>query len=170
MYYVDYLDHGDQIVICEDCNARLWRAESERGSWKYKKKKNFSLCCSYGKVLLPSFKEPPDSYKAFFNGVDAFSKFFLKNIRRYNSMFAFTSMGGKIDFSINKGKAPFIYRISGENYHVLGDMLPPNGEQPVFSQLYIYDTENEVSNRINIAGYVFHFYNNHSIVFIFMSM
>ena len=104
--------------------------------------------------MLPPFKEAPHSYKEYFNGVDSKSKFFLKNIRRFNSMFAFTSMGGKIDRSINHGNAPFIYRISGENYHALGNLLPSRGQNPVFSQLYIYDTENEVSNRINVVGYV----------------
>ncbi|KAF7831674.1 hypothetical protein G2W53_014007 [Senna tora] len=32
--------------------------------------------------------------------------------------------------------------------HMLGSLLPPDGERPNFSQLYIYDTENEVSNRV----------------------
>lgn len=32
-------------------------------------------------------------------------------------------------------------------------MLPVDGERPRFAQLYIYDTENEVSNRINALGY-----------------
>ncbi|KAM0064560.1 putative helitron helicase-like domain-containing protein [Helianthus debilis subsp. tardiflorus] len=65
-------------------------------------------------------------------------------------MFSFTSMGGKIDSSINKGKAPYIFRLSGQNYHSIGSLLPTNGSKPKFSQLYIYDTENEVSNRQSI--------------------
>ncbi|XP_022013686.2 uncharacterized protein LOC110913143 [Helianthus annuus] len=78
---------------------------------------------------------------------DQESKFFLKNIRRYNSMFSFTSMGGKVDTKINKGNAPFVYRISGQNAHSMGSLLPKHGAQPKFSQLYIYDTENELANR-----------------------
>jgi hypothetical protein len=30
----------------------------------------------------------------------------------------------------------------------MGSMLPPPGEPPKFAQLYIYDTENEVANRM----------------------
>nr|KYP72056.1 hypothetical protein KK1_011343 [Cajanus cajan] len=41
--------------------------------------------------------------------------------------------------------------MSGENYHRIGSLLPNPGEQPKFSQLYIYDTENEVTNKIFIA-------------------
>ncbi|XP_076948001.1 uncharacterized protein LOC143620123 [Bidens hawaiensis] len=59
-------------------------------------------------------------------------------------------MGGKIDKSINKGNAPFIFRPSGQNYHSIGSLLPATGSKPKFAQLYIYDTYNEVSNRQSI--------------------
>ncbi|XP_021991783.1 uncharacterized protein LOC110888572 [Helianthus annuus] len=56
-------------------------------------------------------------------------------------------MGGKVDSKINRGNAPYVYRISGENYHTLGSLLPKEGGEPKFAQLYIYDTDNEVCNR-----------------------
>ncbi|KAL7591860.1 hypothetical protein Lser_V15G34043 [Lactuca serriola] len=56
-------------------------------------------------------------------------------------------MGGKINSSINRGNAPYVFRHSGQNYHCMGSLLPIDGSKPNFSQLYIYDTENEVSNR-----------------------
>lgn len=34
------------------------------------------------------------------------------------------------------------------NYHNIGSLLPVEGSHPVYSQLYIFDTENEVENRI----------------------
>ncbi|XP_070006395.1 uncharacterized protein [Nicotiana sylvestris] len=77
------------------------------------------------------------------------SKYFRENIRTYNSIFAFTSMGGKVDFSVNKTKGPRTFRLSGQNYHQIGSLLPPEGSSPKFAQLYIYDTENEVENRIH---------------------
>ncbi|XP_076934807.1 uncharacterized protein LOC143601228 [Bidens hawaiensis] len=142
----DYLDHGDQNLICELCHAKLWKNEGGIGK-KKEGKTTYFLCCGYGKVELPEFKDAPPAYKDLFSNVGPKSKFFLKNIRRYNSMFAFTSMGGKVDSSINRGNAPFVFRISGQNYHSIGSLLPENGSKPKFSQLYIYDTENEVSNR-----------------------
>ncbi|XP_035831966.1 uncharacterized protein LOC110870312 [Helianthus annuus] len=144
-----YLDHGDQLVICEVCNAKLWACEAGKGR-DFAGKTTYMLCCGYGKVHLPEFKETGLEYQNLFKNLDAKSKHFLQNIRRYNSMFSFTSMGGKVDSKINKGNAPFIYRISGENYHTLGSLLPKQGDQPKFAQLYIYDTNNEVSNRKNI--------------------
>ncbi|KAL8488394.1 hypothetical protein ACS0TY_024608 [Phlomoides rotata] len=80
---------------------------------------------------------------------DEKSKHLMKNIRAYNMMFSFMSMGGKIDRSINKDGAPFIFKLNGTNYHQIGSMLPQQEEHPRFSQLYIYDIENEVPNRIN---------------------
>ncbi|XP_012833445.1 PREDICTED: uncharacterized protein LOC105954317 [Erythranthe guttata] len=39
----------------------------------------------------------------------------------------------------------------GQNYHMLGSMLPEEGARPKFAQLYIFDTENEVRNRIDVV-------------------
>ncbi|GKG12040.1 hypothetical protein Tco_0346277, partial [Tanacetum coccineum] len=60
-------------------------------------------------------------------------------------MFCFTSFGAKIDHSINKGRAPYTFRINGQNYHRMGTLLPQEGIQPKFSQLYFFDTQNEVA-------------------------
>ena len=139
--------------MCRTCNAKLWKAEADRGEQK-RNKPNYLLCCSYSKVLLPDFKQPPEILKDLYVGVSAKSKFFLKNIRRYNSMFSFTSMGGRIDKTINRGNAPYVFRLSGQNYHTIGSLLPEDGNEPKFSQLYIYDTDNEIFNRQNAVGYV----------------
>ncbi|XP_035845744.1 uncharacterized protein LOC118492079 [Helianthus annuus] len=156
----DYLDHGDPDVICQICYAKLWSSEGGKGRITMDKL-CYGLCCGYGKVELPVLKDANSEYQQLFHNCDTKSKFFLKNIRRYNSMFSFTSMGGKVDSKINKGIAPFIYRISGQNCHSLGSLRPPNGKQAKFSQLYIYDTENEISNRQSVLGMVRnHFHEN----------
>ncbi|XP_021971538.2 uncharacterized protein LOC110866705 [Helianthus annuus] len=142
----DYVDHGDQTLTCGLCFANLWPTEGGKGRITLQKQ-TYSLCCGYGKVDLPEYKDSDPSYQMLFRGLDQESKYFLKNIRRYNSMFSFTSMGGKVDTKINKGNAPFVYRISCQNAHSMGSLLPKHGAQPKFSQLYIYDTENELSNR-----------------------
>ncbi|XP_021996113.1 uncharacterized protein LOC110893308 [Helianthus annuus] len=75
----DYLDNGDQIIVCGSCNAKIWKAEADRG-----KKREVKL--------------------------------------------------------------------SGQNYHNIGSLLPDDGDEPKFSQLYIYDTDNEIFNRQNDVG------------------
>lgn len=34
-------------------------------------------------------------------------------------MFAFTSMGGQIDNTINDGRGPYVFRLHGQNYHLI---------------------------------------------------
>ncbi|KAI9085570.1 hypothetical protein K1719_032413 [Acacia pycnantha] len=65
-----------------------------------------------------------------------------------NNMFSFTSMGGKIDHAINSGGGPYTFVLLGINYHTIGSLMPLEGARPVYSQLYIHDTDNEVTNRI----------------------
>ncbi|KAF1883293.1 hypothetical protein Lal_00030401 [Lupinus albus] len=64
-------------------------------------------------------------------------------------MFTFTSLGAKIDRSINNGGGPPTIRIQGQPCHRIGSMLPMSGQFPKFAQLYIYDTEHEIENMMN---------------------
>ena len=64
-------------------------------------------------------------------------------------MFAFTSIGAKQDMSVSDGRGPYCYRIQGQNYHIMGTLLPKPGKPPLFAQQYIYDKENEIEHRIN---------------------
>ena len=68
-------------------------------------------------------------------------------------MFAFTSMGGKVNTFINKGGGSYMFKMHGLNYHKISGLLPPYGEAPKFAQLYVYDTENEIANRMNAIRY-----------------
>ncbi|XP_071725808.1 uncharacterized protein [Rutidosis leptorrhynchoides] len=148
---VEYRDIGDPEYICNDCHARLWKSEAQRGN-KFLRKKVYSLCCYNGKVELPKLNQPPHLLLQLLRGDSKTSKNFIENVRRYNMMFSFTSMGGKLDYKVNSGNAPFVYRMHGQNYHLCGSLLPQDGEDPRFCQLYIYDTYNEVDHRINAHG------------------
>lgn len=115
---------------------------------------DFSLCCGHGKVKLPPLQEPPIIMKKLLSGEDSRSKHFTQNIRGYNMMFSFTSMGGKIDNTVNNGSGPYVFKLHGLNYHRIGSLLPEEGSTPKFAQLYIYDTENEVNNRAGVIRYL----------------
>lgn len=143
----EYDDNGDAIYNCEHCGALMWYNEriEKRRVKSYPK---FSLCCMHGKIDLAPPQELPQILKDLMFKGDERSKNFMENIRPYNSMFAFTSMGGTIDTSVNKGRGPNVYRLQGQNCHRIGSLLPPPGKPPKFNQLYIQDTENENQNRI----------------------
>ncbi|KAL4337607.1 hypothetical protein AHAS_Ahas12G0127100 [Arachis hypogaea] len=97
---------------------------------------------------IPLLSVPLDELIQLHTGGDQRSIHFLKNIRAFNSMFCFTSMAGKINRGVNNGTAPPIFKPGGQNYHSIGSLLPPDSLRPIFAQLYIYDTENEIDNRI----------------------
>lgn len=114
----------------------------------------FSLCCLKGKVELPYLPKPPSLLMDLLTDKDPRSKNFKENIRAYNSMFAFTSMGGKVLTSINDGGGPPQFILSGQNFHRIGSLIPREGQPPKFAQLYIYDTQNENANRIKNLRYI----------------
>jgi hypothetical protein len=64
-------------------------------------------------------------------------------------MFTFTSLGGRFEHGMNDGRGPPQFVISGQNYHRIGSLIPTDDGRPKFAQLYIYDTENDISNRLS---------------------
>lgn len=105
------------------------------------------MCCRKGQVSLPKNAATPSYLWQLYNDPKK-GKHFQSCARIYNSMFAFTSSGGTVDNSINNGGSPYVYRLNGQNHHVFGSLIPDDGQPPKFCQLYIYDTENELSNRM----------------------
>lgn len=152
------MDDGDCVHTCKFCGALFCFGERAKKDSKKRTANVFSMCCLQGKVELPLLRSPPPALKKlFFDKSSNQSKNFHANIRQYNNMFSFTSMGGKIDHSIDNGGGPYSFVLSGMNYHNIGSLLPPHGQRPVYSQLYIYDTENEIQNRIDVVRYYFIF-------------
>lgn len=127
----------------------------ERSTKQYKATKpRFSTCCSQGRVDLAAYKKPPSDLQNLFHDNDPISNTFRQNIRSFNSMFAFTSMGGRTHKDVNVGGAPPVFVLNGENYHQIGSLLPTPATNAKFAQLYIHDTDNEISNRMSAVGYV----------------
>jgi hypothetical protein len=57
-------------------------------------------------------------------------------------------MGAHIDTSVNDERGPPLFKICGQVHHRIGSLLPSDGSAPQFLQLYIYDTGNEIQNRL----------------------
>jgi hypothetical protein len=144
---------GKPTCICPYCQAIMWHQERSKHNTN-KSRPTFGLCCKEGKVKLPPLKDPPEYLKQLLKcNEKGDPSNYRDNIRNYNSMFAFTSMGGQIDYEINRqGGAPYVFRLNGTNYHKIGTLLPKDKDSsPKFAQLYICDTENEVRNRIQAS-------------------
>ena len=95
---------------------------------------------------------PPYYLDNLLNGEGENLKCFRENIWSYYSMFSLTFTGGIVR-QRNKliTYEPYVSRIHGQNYHHNGTLLPKEGTKPRWAQLYIYDTENEVQNRIDAS-------------------
>nr|GEX42819.1 helitron helicase-like domain-containing protein [Tanacetum cinerariifolium] len=141
-----YQDIGDFDCICEHCGAKFWYGERLKG-YTRDCRARYHKCCSRGKVRLRVEREPPQYMKQLLR-----NRRFMDNIRAYNQMFSMTSFGARVDDSINDGRTTYVFKISGEVYHWIGSLCPNEGDPPSFLQLYIYDTENEVSNRMRHFG------------------
>lgn len=87
----------------------------------------FQRCCHGEKVKLPMIDNP----------------------RTYNAMFSFTSHGMKFYTKFTKANGPPTLRLHGQTFHRIGTMLLELGHQPKYAQLYIFDTDNEVDNRMD---------------------
>ncbi|XP_074314363.1 uncharacterized protein LOC141649576 [Silene latifolia] len=143
--YEGYWDIG---WTCGKFKALMWYEERTVKNQNTPSPK-FDGCCGNGNVTLSLLTSPPDTLTNIYSNKDAKSKHFLANIRAYNMMFSFTSMGGKIDNSVNQGRWPYTFRLHGQNYHRIGSLLPEEGSSPKSAQLYIYDTDHEVENRMS---------------------
>ena len=145
-----YLDLGDCTYKCQYCGAFFWFNERCNESKPLK----YNLCCKNGKIKLPLLKETPavlNNLLSYYGGPE--STYYRKNIRIFNSMLAFTSFGANIDSSTSDSNGPHIFKISGQVHHLLGSLLPVDNNPPRFAQLYIYDTENEIQNRMSTFSF-----------------
>ncbi len=134
---------GPMTFVCSGCNALMFEKELHHGT-------AYSLCCGYGKIKVPDIKPPPATLQKLYTEDNEKSKEFRKNIRCYNSALALSSVGVELGTTFKfDNRGPWTYKISGQIYHSLGTILPNANSTPVFSQLYVYDKENELTNRHN---------------------
>uniref|UniRef100_A0A6N2KG64 Helitron helicase-like domain-containing protein n=1 Tax=Salix viminalis TaxID=40686 RepID=A0A6N2KG64_SALVM len=136
------------LVIMSPLQCSFWHAE--RLARSSKKNPSFTSCCANGKIQLPAAPNTPQFLDDLLNpDKGSLSVKFRHNIRAYNSMFAFTSMGAHIDHTVNSQPGPYIFKINGQCHHLMGSLLPIDAESPRFAQLYIFDTDNEIANRLH---------------------
>jgi hypothetical protein len=83
-----------------------------------------------GRILLPPYQQLPQPLLSPLTSPHV-SRHFFDHIRQYNSMFAMTSMGAKVIESVNDAHGPYVFKIS---------------------QLYLFDIEHEVLNRISVVS------------------
>ena len=124
-------------VICEFCSA--YRFPSER-----------LFCCENGKVKIEDyFEDFPPQLKNLFLVRNAHGMNFRENIRKFNSAFAFASLGAKI--TPPPGNGPYCFRVHGAIQHRSGNLHPEPATKPQYGQLYILEGDQAVTERLERA-------------------
>ena len=115
----------------------------------------FGMCCLSGKIVLPPLHPVPPELLQLLTAQDNIGKSFRDHIRTYNNALAMTSIGRKVDESVNNGEeavndgvGPYVFKLHGQLSHRIGSLLPAEGESPVYAQLYIYDPADAVNFRM----------------------
>ena len=107
------------------------------------------MCCSKGNVQLEQFPQVQPFLEHLYEGTDSDGKHFLSNIRKYNCAFQMTSFGCN---EVSMAGFNPSFRIQGQVYHLIGSIVPTEGESPKFAQIYfIDDRESEVATRSAIV-------------------
>lgn len=119
-------------VECSHCHALRYQSEPK------------GICCASGKVQL---QLPPDLPEELHNKI-RYDAEFLKNIRKYNQVFAFTSLRANVDENLASSRnGVYTFRVNGQLYHNIGPLMPDEGESPKFAQIYFYEKNYQLSRR-----------------------
>jgi len=79
---------------------------------------------------LPNLPATPQELEVLLTSKENSAAKFRDQIRMYNSVLAFTSLGAKVDESVTGDPGPYSFRIQGELYHKIGSLCPVEGQRP----------------------------------------
>ncbi len=94
--------------------------------------------------LLPSLPATSQELEVLLTSKESSAVKFRDQIRMYNSVLAFTSLGAKVDESVTRGPRLYSFRIQGELYHKIGSLCLVEGQRPQFAQVYIHDMKRDI--------------------------
>jgi hypothetical protein len=140
---------GEMTTVCGKCSTLHFL--EERAASSSCANLQFTLCYTQGKMTLPPLAPPPEPLRRLLTSKKTDVKNFGQHIRSYNSALAFTSFGANLDTSVAQ-PGNYTYRLCGELYHRMGNLLPQLGEVRKFAQLYISDPHVELDGRMGNFG------------------
>jgi hypothetical protein len=105
------------------------------------------MCCLQGQIRLDPFHEPPPTLRNLLTGITPQSRTFRNKICQYNAAFAFTSTSVNVNDATIAGSGPYSFRLHGDLHHKMGTLLPHDGAQPSYAQLYINDPQAALDAR-----------------------
>ncbi|XP_073015106.1 uncharacterized protein [Primulina eburnea] len=127
------------VPNCEFCDAKRIYLEPP------------AFYCASGEINLLLTEMPSDLVQLYCGSAED-AREFTNCVRSYNNMFAFTSLGVHCDKSLSRrNDGIYTFRVQGQLYHFMDQLIPSNNEIPKNLQLYFFDTEHEISNRMCVS-------------------
>jgi hypothetical protein len=145
---------------CFSCGALHWKEELSVVDL-FKKDPSFSACCQKKKVTLPMFQDSAPGYPLSLQGlftksdegvssrvelVELYdevlnfltvSRNFQALLRMYNNLVSFTSLGARVDRSVQGHYGINIFRVRGGMTHMISSIEPLNEDQPGVLQIFV---------------------------------
>ena len=137
-------DPGDMFEPCEDCGALKLKPilHPIRSPGEISLK---SLCCHGGKVDVEEESDPSPAagfILDLWSRDDHVGYVFRKYARKINNAFSLASLYAKEEIP---GRFNPSYKVRGKTYVRIGALMPgEQQERPAFSQIYIYDAEDDI--------------------------
>jgi len=132
-------------VICPHCYALHFDCEKLASSRVNLPK--FGIYYLQGQIQLPSLQPLTGILHNYLTGNDYSSREFCNNIWQYNAAFVMTSVEVKIDNSVTRQSGPYCFKIQEELHHLTGALLSHGDQTPMYAQIYILDTAEQLNVR-----------------------
>jgi len=130
---------GSMNLDFSACHALHWQDERLQNAHRARAG-TFEACCKHGDAMVERMRALPEPLNTLMTGQDSQSRLFQQGIRRWNSLFAFTSIRYNADDSTGQnGQGVQLFQIHGAAYDHQGPLIPPGGRDALYSQVYLYD-------------------------------
>jgi len=130
---------GRMDTVCRVYQALHWKAESPKVTSRIRAG-TFESYCKPGDVMIERMRALPEPLNTWMTGQDSQSRLFRRHIRRWNTLFAFTSLSFNADARTGAtGQGLQLFQIHDAVYHQQGHFVPPAAWDALYSQIYLYD-------------------------------
>lgn len=136
-------DLGELYHECEFCQALHFIEEQVLPH------KQFPACCVRGDGQLEPLTDAPTVLRTLLQDDSPRARAFRKDIRKYNSALAFTSVSYNKDTRVSLQGGIQCFQIHGELFHFQGPLRTEDGRTPAFAQLFFYDPEYATDIRMD---------------------
>ena len=139
-------------IQCTGCNALHWASEPSDKA-PQDGHASYQSCCKHGKARVEAMRPLPEPLNTLLNGDNACSRVFRRILRRWNELFAFTSIKFNMDKRMNEIGTTFqLFQVHGAMYHRQGPLVPVGGRDALYSQIYLYDSAYAAQERSRRAS------------------